>query len=124
LAGLRPEVQQLIGDCIDSVEAVEILLLLRRSEAFWSTDAVATQLGMKPPIASAKLQALTDGRLLVVGSGSGAFRYAPPTAETKQAVDLLATAYADQRIHVINAIYSANLEKLRAFSDAFRLKTE
>jgi hypothetical protein len=124
LAGLRPEVQQLIGDCIDSVEAVEILLLLRRSEAYWTSDAVATQLGMKPQLAAAKLRALTDGKLLVVGSGSGAFRYAPPTPEARQAIDLLAAAYADQRIHVINAIYSANLEKLRAFSDAFKLKNE
>jgi hypothetical protein len=125
LSLLKPDVQKLISDCIDSVEAVEILLLLRRSpDAYWTSDAVSQQLGMQSQLASAKLRGLAENRLLVVGGDTGAYRYAPRDAETRQAVDNLAAAYANLRIHVINTIYSANLERLRAFSDAFRLKKE
>lgn len=121
--GLPPEVGELIGSTIDSVEAVEIIMLLRRSpQTYWSEQAVAEQLGMRPETARAKLQALHGRGIAAMGERTGAYRYAPKDERLKKALGELAAAYDDRRITVINAIYSANLERLRAFSDAFKVK--
>lgn len=123
--GLSPGVQQFLGDPIDSVETLEILLLLRRSpDTFWSSDAVAQQLAIRPQLSARKLADLEHGKLLVRGKETGAYRYAPAEEARRAAIDELALAYEEQRIVVINAIYSGNVERLRAFADAFRLKKD
>ena len=120
---LPQELHRFIAEAIDSVESLEILLLLRRSpDTFWASTAVAQQLGLSQAVADARLRNLQKGELVVSGSATGAFAYAVKSAERHALVDRLALAYAEQRIHVINTIYSENLERLRAFSNAFRLK--
>jgi hypothetical protein len=122
--GLSPDVQKLLGDPIDSVESLELLLLLRRSpETFWTADAAAQQIGIGPHVSSRKLARLTDAKLLVRGRETGAYRFAP-AGDGGALIDELADEYAERRAGVINAIYSASEERLRAFSDAFRFKKE
>lgn len=121
--GLTPALRDLIARHFDSVESVEMVLLLRRSpQTFWASTAVAEQLGIREDVARRKLDALSRNGILTVGAETGAFRYAPNDDTVKSGVDDLAAAYADQRVNVINTIYSANLERLRAFSNAFRVK--
>jgi hypothetical protein len=99
---------------IDSVEALELLLLLRRSpETFWTAEAAAQQLGMTPDLADRKLSRLVDAQVLVRGRETGAYRFAPATDAARTLIDKLVALYDQQR-----------MEKLRAFSNAFRLKNE
>lgn len=113
----------MIARHLDSVESIDILLLLRRSpQTYWGSPAIAEQLGIAPDIARAKLDALRGANLVAVGEQTGAFRYGPPDERTRIAVDELAAAYANRRVSVINTIYSENLERLRAFSNSFRVK--
>ena len=123
--GLSPGPNPLLGDPIDSVEALELLFLLRRSpDTFWTAGAASQKLGIRADLASRKLSRLVEAKLLVRGRDTGAYRYAPATDDWRKLVDDLAAEYEERSIGVINAIYSANLERLRAFSDAFRLKKE
>jgi hypothetical protein len=123
MAGLTSEVHELIARAFDSVESIEIMMLLRRSpQTFWAAAAVAEQLGMKPEVAAAKLDALQRQDILQKGEATGAFRYAPAGEALNQQVEELAAEYTGRRANVINTIYSANIERLRAFSDAFRVK--
>ncbi|HEV8431835.1 MAG TPA: hypothetical protein VGR95_00365 [Thermoanaerobaculia bacterium] len=125
MEALRPEVLQLIGECIDSLESLEGLALLHRSpDTFWSADAVATQIGARADIVAQKLLRLAGAGLLTRAKDSVAYRYAPDPASQCENVDLLIRAFANRRVDVVNAIYSSNLERLRAFSNAFRLKKE
>ena len=122
---LSQETRTFIIDVFDSVEAIEILLLLRRSpNTYWTAKAISDVLGSRADLTEKKLSALASARLLKRGQTAGAYRYAPdePVLETR--VDRLAEAYETQRVHIINLIYSANLERLRAFSNAFKLKSE
>lgn len=120
---LTPALRDLIARFFDSVESVELVMLLRRSpQTFWAPAAMAEQLGIREDVARRKLDALSRGGILAVGSETGAFRYAPKDDDIRSGVDELAAAYAEQRVNVINTIYSANLERLRAFSNAFRVK--
>jgi hypothetical protein len=123
LTDLAPELRDLISGCFDSAESIEIVLLLRRSpDTFWSPVATAQQLGIREEVARTKMMQLASARLIVPAEHSHAFRYAPADEEMRKRIDELADAYSERRIAVINTIYSANLEKLRTFSDAFRLK--
>lgn len=115
--------RELIARHFDSVECIEILMLLQRSpQTYWAPPAVAQQLGIAPHVARAKLDILRTSGLIAVGEQTGAFRYAPSNETMKRAADGLADAYTHRRVSVINAIYSANLDRLRAFSDSFRVK--
>jgi hypothetical protein len=121
---LSPSVRDLIVRSIDSLESLELLMLLRRSpETYWSADAAGQRLGIKPEIARKKLISLRDSGLLAEGAETSAFRYAPDE-QTRQTIDDLAAACTDQRIHVTNTIFSANLERLKAFTNAFKLKND
>ena len=123
MSELSGPVRELIARCIDSVESAELLVLLHRSaDTFWAAEAAAHRLGIKPDIAQNKLNALADCGLLARGSGTIAFRYAPSDEAQTRLVDQLVAAYANQRITVLNTIYSANLDRLKAFTDAFKLK--
>ena len=120
---LNAEVRELIARHLDSVESIEILLLLRRSpQTYWGAPAIAEQLGINPDIARAKIEALRSSGMITVGEQTGAFRYGPPDEQTRSAIDELAALYANRRSSVINEIYSANLGRLRAFSNSFRVK--
>lgn len=120
---MTDEAKALIALSVDSVESIELLMLLRRApDTFWRSEAASQQLGIAREITNRKLAALTAAGLLVRGAETGAYRYAPRDEEMEARIAWLAEAYANRRVAVIHAIYSANLEKLRAFSDAFKLK--
>jgi hypothetical protein len=116
------ELEQFIATNIHSVEEVEILALLSRSpETFWSAEAMSQQLGLKPDVAAARSRDLVRRGLLKAGESGPVFRFAPNSDELKEGVTSLLETYRDRRISVINAIYSANLTRLRSFADAFKL---
>lgn len=125
MQGLNDDTRALIAQAFDSVESIELLLLLRRSSnTFWSAHAAAEMIGVRDEIAERKIAALAAARLLRPAETTGAYRYAPATEELARRVEVLVEAYATRRAEVINTIYSGNLERLRAFSNAFKLKGE
>lgn len=117
------DVQTLAALGIDSVECIELLLLLRRSpETYWRAHAAAQQLGIAEGVTELKLANLMGAGAIIRGEETLAYRYAPKTADIRARVDAIADAYANRRSEMINTIYSANLQKLRAFAEAFKLK--
>ena len=122
---LPPESKSLLLCHFDSVESMEIAALLERSStAYWTPQAISQQLGIPLTVIDAKLVSLLDARLLVRGEQTGAYRFAPATEELGERMRELLRFYSEQRAVIINTIYSANLERLRAFSNAFRLKKD
>ena len=122
---LSAGVMDLIGKAVDSIEAAEILLLLRRSpDTFWTGEAVSHRAGISEHLADAKLGALAAAGLLERGAHTASYRYAPADDRLRATCDELAVAYAERRVSVINAIYTANIVRLRAFANAFRPKEE
>jgi hypothetical protein len=122
-AGDLPEgVRRLIADSIDSVEQLEILLLLQQHpERTWTAESVARELRVSPLSAGDRLEDLTHDALVARVQGEE-YRYAPETAALDEAVKGLATAYTERRVTVINLIFSKPVDKIRTFADAFRLR--
>lgn len=116
--------EQFVRQCVDSLETLEILLLLQREPAaHWTPVAIDSHFGMKSGLADKRLKTLLKHGL-VIKNESGGFRFAPKNEELRAGAALLAVAYADRRSNVVNTIFSENLDRLRAFSDAFKVKSE
>jgi hypothetical protein len=125
-AGLPPRVQRFITTHIDSLEKLEVLLLLRaRADREWTAAAVSLELRITESSAALRLADLASRRLLVVdGATPPAYRYSPADSEDVQAVTELAAAYGAKRVSVISFIFSRPLDKVRGFAEAFVLKKD
>jgi len=109
---------------IDSIEKLEVLLLLRtRAEREWTASEVALELRITEASAAARLADLTSSELLVSDKATPpTYRYSPSHSEDTRSISELATAYAERRVSVITFIFSRPQERVRGFADAFLLK--
>jgi hypothetical protein len=121
---LPDPVLEFIRKYVDSIETMEILLLLQRApDTFWTAAAINSHFGMKQGIAEKRLQVLAQNGFITQGM-TGGYRYTPRDEGLRADVSALAAAYADHRSTLANAIFSENLGRLRAFADAFKVKKE
>jgi predicted ArsR family transcriptional regulator len=123
---LPPRVQRFLKQHIDSIEKLEVLLLLRANPSRpWTAAAVAGELRIMETSAAGRLEDLTVRGLLADEGGTPpSFRYAPHTGEDAQAVTELASTYAQRRVSVITFIFSQPQDQLRSFANAFRLRKD
>jgi predicted transcriptional regulator len=123
---LSPDVQNFITGHIRSIAQLELLLFLADKPARTMTVKEAakelyTAEGMTLPL----LESLRAIGLVSVDAGpEPRYAYAPKTPELAAVVANLAQAYRERRVTIINLIYSAPLEQLRNFSDAFRIRKQ
>ncbi|WP_163863314.1 hypothetical protein [Myxococcus eversor] len=125
-AGLPPRVQRFITTHIDSLEKLEVLLLLRAHPGReWTASSVSLELRITEPSAAARLTDLTASKLLVSDGGAvSVYRFSPASSEDAQAVTELAAVYGARRVTVISFIFSRPLDKVRGFAEAFVLKKD
>ncbi|RKH57829.1 hypothetical protein [Corallococcus aberystwythensis] len=125
-AGLSSRVQRFITTHIDSIEKLEVLLLLRaRTDQAWTASAVALELRITEASAARRLAELkTGGLLLQDGVGADAYRFSPERSDDAQSATELATTYAARRVSVISFIFSRPMDRVRGFADAFVLKQD
>lgn len=112
--------RQLIFEAIDSVEQLEVLLLLRsRGDRSWSSAQVSAELRSSPKSVLNRLVALEQfGFLSRASDGEDDFQYRPKSDELDTAVSELADAYKIRPQKVFELIFSP-LKKSRHFADAF-----
>jgi hypothetical protein len=107
---------------IGSVWALELVLLLKREpQRSWRTDELIREMRGSQVVIAEALKML-QGAGLVVQDGAGAHRYQAASEHLDQMVSELEKAYAAKPMTVIKAIIAAPSDKLRTFSDAFKLK--
>ncbi len=123
-AVIPQRVQRFIATHIDSIEKLEVLLLLRaHAEREWTARDVSLELRIAESSAAMRLTDLT-ARRLAAQVAEGRYRFGPLNAEDAQDVAELAATYSTRRVSVISFIFSKPLEKVRGFADAFRLKRD
>jgi DNA-binding IclR family transcriptional regulator len=104
-----------------STWALELLLLLRREQTrVYAADDLVRALRATPALIHGCLQQLQHAGL-VKGDERGNWRYAPTASALDQLTNRLASAYAERPVAVITAIVEQPNDRLRSFSDAFRL---
>ena len=121
-SGVPDDVAQLIESHIDSVEKLEILLLLRgERDRVWTSDQVSRELRRNPSSVSRGLSQLA-GRGLLAGSMREGYCFDPPDPALESQVDRLADTYATRRVSVIQLIVANPMDSVTTFADAFRLR--
>jgi predicted transcriptional regulator len=120
--GIPEDVAELIAGHIDSVEKLEILLLLRgESDREWTSQEVSRELRRNPASTARGLQQLAKSGL-VAGSGASAYRFDPADRALVGRVQRLAETYATRRPSVIQLIASNPMDSVTTFADAFRFR--
>lgn len=120
--GLPDEVAYFLDEHIVSIEQLEILLLLLRSqERPWTAETASKELYTQADSAAAWLADLTRRGLLA--QTSDRYRYAAG-GDLDAIVQLVATTYAQRRIRVIRRVFAVAKDPASAFSDAFRLRPQ
>jgi hypothetical protein len=125
-AAIPPRVQRFIATHIDSIEKLEVLLLLRaRAERDWTARDISLELRITDASAAARLEDLMVRRLAEKhGTNPPTYRYRPASADDAEVIGELQATYSTRRVSVISFIFSKPLDKVRGFADAFRLKRD
>ena len=119
---IPPDVYTFILAHIDSVGAIEALLLLRRSQDHsWTPVDVGTRLYIPETEAQELLYQLCEDGL--IQSESSSFRYHLLDPVREDLVQLLAKTYQTQLIAVTKVIH-AKPRRIREFANAFRLRKD
>ncbi|MBA3892233.1 MAG: hypothetical protein H0X69_00860 [Gemmatimonadales bacterium] len=120
--GLPEDVRTFLHQHVDSVEQLEVLLLLWRApERGWTSEEVATAVYSHPSSVVRRL-AMLLGQGLLREREPGCYQYAPRTADLHDTVTRLDHTYRERRVAVVTLIASKPIENVRAFSDAFRIR--
>jgi hypothetical protein len=116
------EVFARIKSSIASVWALELLLLLRRtSPQLWTYDELVVELRSSRTVVEFASATLLRAGLVAQVRGEG-ITYEPAGYAERRFADELQRIYSAKPMRVVRAIMTTPNEKLRIFSDAFRLK--
>lgn len=107
----------------ESVEHLEILLLLAAEERGWTASEIFQKIQSSQASVDQRLEALIKAGLLSRES-DGKFRFAPKDEQTRQLVKELAGAYKTRPVKIIEAIYARKTDAVRSFADAFKFRKD
>ena len=120
---LPSELRAFLHTCIDGIEQIDVLLILRGSDRGWTTREVAAAIRVSEAATRTHLQTLTARGLLDAQPGNEVlYRYQPRTAALRGYVDLLVEHYVRSRSDVVTFVARHTRQGIKSFSDAFRLK--
>jgi DNA-binding transcriptional MocR family regulator len=120
---LPSELRVFLHSCIESIEQVELLLLLRGSERMRTAREIATALRMSIAVARSDVETLAARGLLEVRVGEEiAYRYRPKSEDLVRYCDLLAQYYITSRQAVLVFVATESRQSIKRFSDAFKLR--
>ena len=119
---MTPEAEHFLAERVDSVQHLEVLLLLQRhADRWWTARGVADDIGGDAGSVARTLDDLCAQNLLDVRVAQDVlFKFAPRPRDTAALRDV-ADAYRSRRMVVLQFL-SRRLESARDFADAFRLR--
>ncbi len=120
---LPADVVRCLDGLVDSLECLEVMLLLyRRDERAWSPTQVTAELGIPTRAARRELDRLRGRGLVTVDDGE--YRYAPRDGAPVADLECIVEAYGSRRIAIINHVASRALKRIQSLAEAFRLKKD
>ena len=124
-SALPTELRAFLHSCVESIEQVELLMMLRGSERFRTARQAASEFGIKTPArARHDLETLAARGLLEirVAEDETSYRYRPKTEELARYCDLLAQHYITSRASVLGFVATESRQSAKRFADAFKLR--
>jgi hypothetical protein len=122
---LPETVRRLVANRLESLEMVQVLLLLHADpDRVWTSADVEGATALDEVSASRQLILLRQGGLLTVEMASDAtYRYGA-TGDLARAVDDLKQCYQARLVDLASLIASRPRQRLQLFADAFRLRKD
>jgi hypothetical protein len=116
------EILDFVRKSIRSLSALEVLRCLRGDrDRSWRADALVRELRSSKVAIADALNCLRAAGL-VEEAPNNSYRYHPASPELDEVAAIIVGTYAAMPSAVINALFAEPNEKLRLFSDAFKLK--
>jgi hypothetical protein len=115
------EVLAFVRTYVGSVYGLELLLLVSRDRRVWDAEELVRELRSSSLAVGEALDRLKAAGL-VSENTNGRYCFAPRTETHEQLAGEIEKLYAAKPMSLIKAIVAAPDEKLRIFSDAFKLK--
>jgi hypothetical protein len=124
MATLPENVERFLASYIDSVDQLELAILLFNSpQTEWSAAAASQVVHCSESVAQEKLERLAaHGLLAVRATPQKTYRYAPQDEALATLTQAMADTYRERPVSVIRRIYEQPVDPLRAFADAFKIK--
>jgi hypothetical protein len=122
--GLSPDVVQFVNDTVDSVEQLELLVMLIESSGRW-WDAVSAghALGLSPETMQRGLERLATRNLLAVNLGNDVgYRFEPGSPSLRATSEAFATAFRKNPRALFRLAAQSQKRAIRDFADAFRIR--
>jgi hypothetical protein len=120
LGELSNEVKGFIAEYVQSVIRLEVLLLLSEGrDKAWSAETVDRKLNLSANSARPHLDELLARGLLTLDGER--YRYSPASDRLDKTVAQLSNAYATQRVAVLTLIFAKPVDKIRLFTETFRM---
>lgn len=109
---------------IRTLEQLEVLLLVSAlPDRDWTADEVYQVVKTNPGLVVQRLEEFASRGLLTAGtSNPRTYRFSPRTEDLGRQVASLSSFYKMARHKIVELIYSPEIDEMRAFSDAFRIK--
>lgn len=121
---MNTDLAEFIKYSFGSVWALELLLRLHEdSERRWPTQELVRELRSSDAVVGQSIERLVAAGLVIVEK-DGTARYAPASGEQDALVNSLHEEYAKRPAAIRRMILQGSEEKLRSFSEAFRLKRD
>lgn len=118
-----PELRAFVYSCIDSVEQVQILVLLSASDAAWTARRVAEHAALSDASARHHLESLAArGLLTITVAAELSYRYAPKSDSLRRYGDQLVAQYQRAPMPLLRLIASNVKPSVKRIADAFRLR--
>lgn len=123
---ISDELMRFIFDCIDSVEQLDVLLLIHaHPDREWTFPEISRELrsseaSIRKRIVTLKEKSIIDPSAL---SPRGV-RYMPFSEKVGQLVNNLSAIYPVQPYRVMELIFNKEKSAIQSFADSFRLKKE
>jgi DNA-binding FadR family transcriptional regulator len=122
---LPAELRAFLHACIESIEQVELLVMMRGSERLRTARDIASELGVSIAAARRHVETLAARGLLEVRVGEEiSYRYKPKSGDLAHYADLLAQYYITSRQAVFAFVAAESRLSIKRFSDAFKLRDQ
>lgn len=119
---MNSDLAELVEYSFGSVWALELLLLLlREPDRRWPHEDLVAELRSSDVVVADSIKRLVASGLIVL-EDTGAVRYAPASKQQDELVRQLDEEYRTRPAAVRRMIVQGPAEKLKSFSDAFKLK--
>jgi hypothetical protein len=117
------ELKRFVAAHIDTVEQLEVLLLLRsRPAETWTPKRVSDELRTSQMAATIRLERLCATELCEAVEGG--FRLRPAPGSVEYAIQLVEAAYRNRHVSLISLIYARPSKGVLLFADSFRVRKD